>query len=387
MRNRALFALLLALAWLPAPLSAQDSPDSPPPASPAFDVHGWASYGVDATFWWLDDSFSANLIEMTTERSTPVFHDFKFHLSRFYGFDINLDFSLDNMLNPAEVFTGSLGQAGTSGGFQTLITYPVADLLSRWLDTDMDDFSPQFQLEYKYRLFRWDNKIDSVWLDSDADYYDENGTRHVYPTGTKFSTGSRWNNLFAGLQFGIPELDGLAFYTGLEWWSLQAPTLVSLMIRDSWSSPMADVIMQTKNDFLGLRIKMLGGIDPNNTENLPEEPTFGVDFGGTFGWYSGSNDYFQGPSEFSSTMFGGGSLGFSFKPWEGAKGFFLAGVESTFSLMMSFGSASEPGTIKKTFTFRDLGSDNTFAAGTKVDVDLSRWETYTIPYFKAGLRF
>ncbi len=353
-------------------------------------ISGSASFGSDITFWWLDDSFSANLIEMTTTRDTPLFYTFQVTIDDLFGFKASANLYLDKILNPLGLFSPdlSLGLSGTSGGAQSDVIFPwnLMTLAGELLDENMGDGSLFLEFHYKYRLFRWENKIVSKWLDTVVDYYDEKGVVHLYAPGSSFSTGSRWSDYILGV--GGQPLDDypMGFFVGMEYWELLAPTLLDLMIRDTYTSS-ADVIMQTWNKFLGLRTSFSAGVDGQNPETLENELGLGVSLGMTIGSFSGSNDYFQGPGSLGSTMFAGLHSGLKFELWEGSEGYILLGLEGTFSLLNTFGSAEAPGKALKDLPYHAIGGSYTLPAGAELDVSISRWETFGGPYLKAGFKF
>lgn len=374
----------------PSPDSPRDFLGESRGSAPSW-IRGSFTLGSDLTFWSLDDSFSSNLIEMETTRSVPLFYKFRLEIDDLWGMRARLDFFLDQILNPLGLFNPdlSLGLSGTSGGTSSQwdIPLPFWTLLSALSGDDFGDEPLNLQISYKYRVFRWENRIVSKWLDSKVDYFDEKGVRRLYSPGQSFSTGSQWHDVVAGLT--IPEIEdlGMGLFLGMEWWSLLAPTLLSLSERDGYSAS-AEVLMQTWNRYLGFRFNYVVGFDGQDMVKLKEdEAGIGGNLGMTLGSFSGSNDYFQGPGSLGFTLFAGLHGGMALEPWEGADAYFVVGVEGTFSLLNTFGSAEAPGKILKSLPYHAIGSEYALPAGMDVDVSISRWENYGGPYLKMGLKF
>lgn len=353
---------------------------------------GSADLGADLTFWSLDDSFSASLIEMETTRTAPVFYRFNLELEDLFGLKAGLGLYLDQILAPLNLFVPdfSVGLSGTSGGARTDIYLPwnVLEILGELIEEDFTGSTLYPEIHYRYRLFRWDNKIVDKWLDPTVDYYDEDGARQLFALGDSFSTGSQWHNLWFGLGGSLFEDMPMKLFLGLEWSSLLAPTLLGLEIRDSYALPGAEVVMMTRNNFLGVRTTFTLGIDAYNPEEIPEDDLgLGFTMGMSLGSFQGSNEYFEGPGSLGYTMVGSVQTGWQFEPWEGAQGWILLGLEGTFSLMATFGSADAPGKALKDIDYHAIGGTYTIPAGAELDVTISRWENYGGPFLKAGLRF
>jgi len=64
----------------------------------------------------------------------------------------------------------------------------------------------------------------------------------------------------------------------------------------------------------------------------------------------------------------------------------MAGAEGTFSLLTIFGSADDPGKITRDLHFWGIFGEQALPKGTKVNVSLSRWETFVVPALKVFIR-
>jgi len=360
-------------------------------------IRGSIHLGADVTFWALDDFMSSSTINLETQRDPALFYKLGVVVEDFFGFKGQFNLFLDQLLQPFGFVTPdfSLGQSFSSGGSEVEIIWYKINLLRMaehaLRDTDFDDLGggglyPQFR--YRYRLFRWTNQVTKTPItDSLIDYYNEEGERSLHALGDSIETGSQWHYFTLGLG-GLPVDDGpIGVFLGLEYWSLLAPTLLSLYNRDDIFQPGAQVLMHSENNYLGLRLQSFFGFDGRYPESMDDFLNIGASLALSLGSFSVSNEYIQGPGSLGFNSSGSIHTGLVLEPWDGASGYLLFGLEGTWTLMSTNGVADDPGEVKKDFQYRFSGGNETMSQGTSLDLSVFRMETYGGPFLKFYLSF